>query len=103
MLMNTIFESNCSPKVVGKTRGCVFFLAVVYHFYRFQQSFGMLCGNSKFPGVCMCGILGVFDLFIEARGESPHKCAWSNVLCRSRSPCWEETDLDFVHVMLRWW
>lgn len=60
MLMNAIFESNCSPKVVGKTRGCVFFLAVVYHFYRFQQGFGTLYGNFSFPVVCTYGFLRKF-------------------------------------------
>lgn len=62
MLMNAIFESNCSPKVVEKTRGCVFFLAVVYHFYRFQQSFGALNGNFNFlEGVCVCVCTGFFE------------------------------------------
>jgi len=53
MLMNAILESNCSPKVVIKMRGCVFLLAFVYQFYKFQQSFGTLRGNFNFLGVCV--------------------------------------------------
>lgn len=63
MLMNAIFESNCSPKVVVKTRGCVFFLAFVYQFYRFQQSFGTLCGNFNFRGVYVRIVVSLFSFF----------------------------------------